>query len=145
PDAAVESPSGNKVQISELRGKITLVSFWATWCGPCQVELPTLKKLDEKYHDQGLRIVAVNVDEMNTSSEFVSHFWGKMNLPFQYVRDTSGEAMSNFGVEVLPSNFILDSGGHIAVEAHGANDWSHPTSTKLIEDLLLQLNQTAKK
>jgi thiol-disulfide isomerase/thioredoxin len=138
PNPKLKDTKGEDVVLEDLYGQVTLLTFWASWCGPCQVELPTLKKLHERFQDQGLNIVAINVDEPDISKDFLQFFWSKMTLPFDFYFDAKGAAMEDFKVELLPANFLLNKKGQVAIEAHGANDWSHPRSIKMIEDLLTQ-------
>ena len=128
--------SGQVQSLMEVRGEVTLLSFWASWCGPCQVELPTLATLYNKLKSQGLHIVAINVDESHVSFRTLVNFWNKMNLPFAFFSDFQGEAVKNFNVHSLPTHFILNQQGQITITAHGANDWSHPRNIQMIQDLL---------
>lgn len=136
PNPTIYGFSGEKFELHNLRGKVTLLTFWASWCGPCQVELPTLKTLHEKLEKKGLSIVAINVDQDDVGISYLKHFWSQMELPFDSFRDSKDLAMKDFKVDILPANYILDQHGQVAIVANGANDWSHPQNIGLIEELL---------
>ena len=100
------------------------------------MELPTLKPLHEKLGKKGLKIIAINVDEPSTKMSSIKDYWSTLELPFDPYFDMRKEMMDKFKVNVLPANFVLDKEGKVAFVANGANDWSHPRSVQLIEDLL---------
>ena len=113
PDFSLDTLDGNKVTLSELRGTVVVINFWATWCLPCREETPTLQKSYEQYKDSGVLILGVdltNQDSMNDVSAFVQEF--KLSYPILLDRDGS---VSNtlYQIKGLPSTFFVDREGII--------------------------------
>ena len=132
----IQDTSGKIKSLMDVKGDITLISFWASWCGPCRVELPTLSTLHQKLKDKGLRILAINVDNETVTQGELNRFWQTMNLPFLFFLDFEKQASKAFNVQSLPINFILNHSGEVIVTANGANDWSHPKNIQMIQSLL---------
>ena len=132
----IQDVSGKVQSLMDMRGDITLISFWASWCGPCRVELPTLSILHQKLKDKGLRILAINVDDKTVTQEELNRFWQTMNLPFPFFLDFEKQASKAFNIQSLPIHFILNHNGEVIVTANGANDWSHPRNVQMIQNLL---------
>ncbi|MBL9134981.1 MAG: TlpA family protein disulfide reductase [Verrucomicrobiales bacterium] len=122
---------GRPVDFASLRGKVVLVDFWATWCGPCVAELPNVLETYRKYHDQGLEIVGISFDSDRSALE---QFIAKKSVPWPQYFD--GEAWGNkygkmFGIRAIPTMWLLDHNGRIAErEARG------PQLSKRVEQLL---------
>jgi len=102
---------------SSLKGRVVLVSFWATWCGYCRKEMPDLEALQQKYGDKGLTVLALSVDD---SPEKVQRFW--KDNPYSFpVAMASTEVQKGFGgVEVLPTLFLVDEKGMIRKQVKGS-------------------------
>jgi len=136
PDILLTAGAGPNKKLSDFRGKVVLLSFWASWCTPCLIELPTFIDLHQKLADKGLMIVPVNVDESNQAASFVGDFWKTKKFPFPTYYDPTHHSAEAFQVDNLPSNFVLDKEGRLVASGYGANDWSSDTSAKFIEQLL---------
>ena len=134
----IQDASGKIQSLIDIKGDITLISFWASWCGPCRVELPTLSALHQRLKDKGLRILAISVDDSTVTQEELKHFWQTMNLPFSFFFDFEKQASKAFNVQSLPMHFILNHSGEVIITANGANDWSHPKNVQMIQNLLDQ-------
>jgi thiol-disulfide isomerase/thioredoxin len=87
PDFTLPTLSGETVRLSDLRGKVVLVNFWATWCVPCRTEMPTLEELYQYYKERGLEVVAVNLDALSTAG--VEAFVKEVAVTFRIVLDPS--------------------------------------------------------
>ena len=135
--ALLTDRSGQVIELSEVQGVVTLVAFWATWCGACKVELPTIAKLYEKLKNKGFKVVAVNVGE-NISKSEVDNIWISMQMPFDYYMDYNNKTSEYFGVSALPANFVLDKYNKKVLSSDGANDWSHSRYVDMISDLLIE-------
>ena len=102
---------GNPIRLSDLRGKGVWVNFWATWCPPCQQELPILRELQERYRDAGLEVVAVSVQE--TSPADVAAYAAKYQLPYTIGFDGSGDIFHRYKGYALPTHFFIGPDGVI--------------------------------
>ncbi|MDZ4676702.1 MAG: TlpA disulfide reductase family protein [Oligoflexia bacterium] len=138
PDILMVASPGNTKRLSDFKGKVVLLSFWASWCTPCLIELPTFIDLHEKLASKGLVIIPLNVDEPDTASKFVPDFWKARKFPFATFYDPTHSESEKFNIESLPSNFVLDKQGRLVAQGYGANDWGSEASVKFIEQLLTE-------
>ncbi|MDB4107640.1 AhpC/TSA family protein [Bacteroidia bacterium] len=113
PDITLKTPEGELLSLSSLRGKVVMIDFWASWCGPCRKENPNVKALYDKYHDQGFEIYAVSLDnDLNRWKGAIA----KDGLPWKHVSDLQGwksSAAKLYGVHSIPQTFLLDKEGRI--------------------------------
>jgi peroxiredoxin len=102
--------SGKPVRLRELRGKVVLVNFWASWCGPCREELPVYEKLARRYQDRGLVIVGVNIDKSaQVAREFLQA--RKLDLSFAVVNDGDHRVAASYAPPTMPSSYFIDRSG----------------------------------
>ncbi len=132
------SGGGGDKHLSDFKGKVVLVSFWASWCAPCLIELPSFIELHQKLGDKGLVIVPVNVDEDANAGTFINDFWKTKKFPFPTFFDPSHKGAEFFQVDALPSNFVIDKKGRLVAQGYGANDWSDDKSVSFIQQLLTE-------
>ena len=125
--------TGNGVRLSDFRGKIVFLNFWATWCPTCVVEMPAMEKLHRRFKDQNFAMVAVNLQE---SEAQVKSFFEKFKLSFTALLDSSGEVASGLAVSALPTTFVLDKEGRILGIALGPREWDNQASIELFEFLI---------
>jgi thiol-disulfide isomerase/thioredoxin len=105
-------------KLPELNGKVVVVDFWASWCGPCKEAFPTLKELQKKYGEKGLVIVAVSVDE---DVDDMNKFVAKQKPEFTIVRDKTTKLATRLDLASIPTTYILDRSGKVA-EVHNGFD-----------------------
>jgi thiol-disulfide isomerase/thioredoxin len=113
PEIALEDQNGNIVKLSSLKGKVVLIDFWASWCGPCRRENPHVKKVYDKYKDKGFEIFGVSLD--NNKKGWLAAI-EKDNLTWYHVSDLQGwssSAAKLYGVRGIPKTFLLDKDGNI--------------------------------
>jgi thiol-disulfide isomerase/thioredoxin len=96
--------------LPEITGKVVLVDFFASWCGPCKESFPAMDELQKKFGDKGLRIVAINVDE---KKEDMDNFLKKHPVGFTVVRDAAKKLVNEVKITTMPSSFLLDKSGKI--------------------------------
>ncbi len=118
--------SGGEVALQSFRGKVVLLNFWATWCGPCREELPELDRVQEKFRKRGLAVVAVTVDN---ELENVRSFLQKYDLKLQALWDRRKKVADAYVVEKMPSSYLIDRNGVIRFVHRGYS----PEELKRIE------------
>ena len=125
---------GMPVSLSAMRGKIVLLTFWATWCGACRGELPNLQNLYEnlKDHDD-FAVLTINIDQR---SESVLPFVRKNDYQFPVLLDADNRVSSAYNVRGIPANFIIDRKGRIIWNCEGGVDWSDPSLRQAVKKLL---------
>jgi cytochrome c biogenesis protein CcmG/thiol:disulfide interchange protein DsbE len=111
-DFELEDASGQKVKLSDLRGKVVLLNFWATWCTPCKIEIPWFVEMEREFKDQGFAVVGVSMDEDGWDA--VKPFMADMKVNYRMVLGTEEMAQLYGGVEALPTSFIIDRNGKVA-------------------------------
>ena len=117
PDFELPELDGKKLKLSDLRGKAVLLNFWATYCGPCKIEMPWFVELQKEYGPQGFQIVGVAMDDAST--EDIAKFAKEMgvNYPILLGKESVGESYG--GVNVLPTTFFLDRDGKLIAREFG--------------------------
>ncbi len=134
PDFTLPDLDGNQINLSNYRGKVVLLNFWATWCPPCRLEMPTMEKAYQKYRHKGFEVLAVSVDAGPKSA--VEHFLQELGLTFQVLLDPDMETLRTFRGFSLPTTFVIDRHGVIRSRELGYRDWTDAESTKLLQRLL---------
>ena len=129
----LKDPFGNTVRLSDYRGKIVFLNFWATWCPTCVIEMPSMEKLHRRLKDKEFVMVAINLQE---TPERVRSFFEKLELSFISLLDSSGAVGSGFAVRGLPTTFVLDKEGRIIGKALGPREWDNRASVALFEYLI---------
>lgn len=119
------------VSLSDLRGKVVYVDFWASWCAPCRESFPWMSSMADRYGSKGLVVVAVNLDK---SRELADAFLEKYPAPFTVAFDPAGKTAEAFHVEAMPMSFIVDRGGTIVYSHEGFQ----PSSAPKVEDKILE-------
>ncbi len=110
PDFSLKSFDGREVKLSDLRGKPVVLNFWASWCGPCRLELPILEKMWQIYKDDGVVFLGVNVmDIQDEARVFIDNF----GLSYTNLENPSGDIASKYGAVALPVTFFIDKEGKI--------------------------------
>ena len=129
PDFTV-SDGTTSIHLANYRGKVVLLNFWATWCEPCLVELPSLLDL---HHDQpGLAILAVSIDE---DPDTYSRFLVRRHVDLTTVRDPGQTAAKLYHSEAWPETYVIDRQGVIRRKFIGAQDWSSPEVRAYLKSL----------
>jgi thiol-disulfide isomerase/thioredoxin len=126
---------GKSFDLADLRGRVVVVNFWATWCVPCRDELPSLQRLRDRMSGKPVEVITVNYGEM---AERVRPFLEKEGLGLPVVLDTQKDAGREWGVGGLPMTFVVDAKGRGRYRAFGELDWSAGEALRLVEKLLAE-------
>jgi cytochrome c biogenesis protein CcmG/thiol:disulfide interchange protein DsbE len=140
PDFALKDADGRLVHLADYRGKVVLLDFWATWCGPCKIEIPWFQEFQRKYKDRGFEVVGVSMDDdgWKVITPFVQ--MKKINYRVVLGDDKTGDLYG--GLEALPTTFVIDRSGRIAsvhVGLAGKKDFSDAIE-KLLDDPAVPVN-----
>ena len=120
--------------LAEHQGKVVFLNFWATWCGPCKVEMPAMEALYQAFRSQGLEILAVSVDQQG--AVVTRPFKEAMGLSFPILHDSNYQVGLSYGARTLPMTYIIDRKGIIRQRVFGARDWNSEKARQLMLDLL---------
>jgi thiol-disulfide isomerase/thioredoxin len=132
PEIEYTAPEGGDQSLSQKRGRVILLNFWASWCTPCLEEMPSLKMLENHFAEQGFLVLAFNLGE---SSEVKAKLGDKpypRNLIFQFRNDS----LRPYGVEQLPISVLIDRDGRVRKVYEGARDWADVQYIREISELL---------
>lgn len=133
PDFSLNDLTGKSVHLSELRGKVVLLNFWATWCPPCQEEVPALSRLNAAMTGQGFRMLTVSIDD--GGSKAVESFFRKTGYRLPTLLDSSGTVGKMYGITGVPETFILDRHGVIRKKVVGPLTWDDPSVINYLAEL----------
>lgn len=122
------------LDLDQLRGRVVLINFWATWCKPCEDEMPSMERLYQRLSGQAFELVAISVDE---ELEPVRAFQQRLGLTFPILLDPAQETSRRYQTTGYPESFLIDREGRIATQRFiGPRDWSDPAYVALVERLL---------
>ena len=116
PDFALKSSSGANVRLSEYRGDVVMVNFWATWCGPCRQEMPLLDELYSRYERVGFSLLGVNIDD---DSRKAMNMVSELGVSFPVLFDARKEVSKLYRVEAMPVTVLIDREGTVRYVHHG--------------------------
>ena len=119
PDFTLRSMDGQNLRLGEQRGRVVMVNFWATWCGPCRQEMPHLNRLYEKYRPSGFVLFGVNVDEDTRNAAAVAT---KMGLKFPVLPDADKRVSKQYDLSAMPSTVLIDREGKVRHVHRGYRD-----------------------
>ncbi|MEK9629706.1 MAG: TlpA disulfide reductase family protein [Nitrospinota bacterium] len=134
PNFTLKNLEGKEVSLRDFRGKYVLVNFWATWCGPCKIEMPSLETLYQRFKNKNFVLLAVSNDMYGAT--IVKPFVRAHKLNFPVLLDQRLKASNLFGVVSLPTTFMIDPKGKIIGALYGAEDWATPSNILYFENLL---------
>lgn len=134
PDLAIQDLDGKPRKLSEWRGRWLLVNFWATWCGPCRIEMPAMERLYRSYSRKDFEILAVSTDPQGAA--VTRPFQQEMGFTFPILHDAEYRIGLMYGARSLPMTFMVDRQGIVRQKVPGARDWGGPDARELIQALM---------
>lgn len=132
-DFQLSNLDGDQVRLSEQRGKVVFLNFWATWCPPCLREMPEMEQLFQSFRQRPFVMWAVAMQE---DREQVAPFFKKHRLHLMALLDVDGEVSAQYRIMGLPTTYIIDCSGHTVGRAVGPRQWNDETVRRLLTKLL---------
>jgi len=133
PTFALADLSGGRHALEDLRGQVVLVNFWATWCKPCEDEMPAMERLYQQLRGQGFELLAVSVDDETAP---VEEFSGRLGLSFPILHDAAKEVSRDYQSVRYPESFLIDRDGILVERYIGPREWDAAAYVDRIERLL---------
>jgi thiol-disulfide isomerase/thioredoxin len=130
---SVPTLDGANQALITLKGKVVLLNFWATWCGPCRAEMPSMEILYQHFKSSDFVMLAVDIQE---TREEVTAFIKEMGLSFPVGLDISGRAGSLYNISAIPTSYIIDRDGYIVATVRGSINWNTPEVFSAFEKLI---------
>ncbi len=116
PDFTLKSLEGPNIKLSELRGDVVLINFWASWCGPCRQEMPLLEELNTKYAPMGFTMLGVNVEQDSTAAKSML---AELGISFPILFDDQNSVSESYDVIAMPTTIVVDRDGNVQYVHHG--------------------------
>ena len=134
-DFELRDLSGATRRLSDFKGKVVFLNFWATWCGPCRFEMPSMERLYKSLKGKGLEIVAVNLQEDRKS---VQRFVDEHGLSFPVLLDSTGRIGATYGARSIPTTYVVDRDGFVIAGTIGTREWDTEDYVRFFEKLLAE-------
>ena len=133
PDFTLPSIDGPNLRLQEQRGQVVMINFWATWCGPCRVEMPHLARLYDKYRGSGFTVLAVNIDEDPYKAASLAR---QLGMRFPVLLDKEKKVSRLYDLSTMPSTILVDREGRVRYVHRGYRDGYEETYDRQIRELL---------
>jgi peroxiredoxin len=133
PALALKDLDGRLHRLSDYRGKVVLVNFWATWCAPCRDEMPSIQELKRKLGGRPFAVLAVNLDEPESR---IRNFLAQMKVHFTVLLDPERQVARAWQARVLPASFVIGPDGRIRYSLVGEINWDHDHVVSRIAELM---------
>ena len=138
PDFTLKDVTGRKVQLADFKGKVVFLNFFATWCGPCRIEMPGMERLFQSYREKGLVVLAVDLRE---SAKTVRAFTQELKVSFPTLLDEDGSVAFMYGVRPLPTTYLIGRDGKILWRAFSSREWDNTDVRRYLAQLLAGENR----
>lgn len=132
-DFTLTGEDGHRYRLSEMRGKVVVMNFWATWCPPCREEMPSMERLWQKVKEKNIVVLGINVGE---DADTIFEFNGQYPVSFPLPMDRDGKVIASYPVRGLPTTYIIDPQGRAVRRAVGSREWDDPDIIRQLESLL---------
>jgi len=133
PDFTLRTMDGPNMRLQEQRGRVVMINFWATWCGPCRQEMPHLNRLFQKYGSSGFVLLSVNVDDDTRNAADVA---AKLGVTFPVLWDTDKKVSRLYDLATMPSTVLIDRDGKVRYVHRGYLNGFEDTYEKQVRELL---------
>lgn len=133
PDFTLHTMNGPNMRLHEQRGKVVMINFWATWCGPCRQEMPHLDRLYDKYKSSGFVLMGINVDDDTRNAAAVA---AKLGIRFPVLLDTDKQVSRLYDLSTMPSTVLVDRDGKVRYVHRGYLSGYEDTYDKQVRELL---------
>ena len=134
PDFSLENLEGRKVELKDFKGKVILLTFWATWCGPCKEDMPSMEALHQQFKGKDFVLLSISVDYAGLKP--VKEFLDKHRYTFMVLLDPKCECLDTFGVKGIPTTFLIDKKGTIVGKVVGPKNWKSKEVISLVNMLI---------
>ena len=134
PDFSLRNLKGNYESLDSFRGQVVVLNFWATWCAPCRVEMPSFEKLYRRYRSEGVAVLAVTLDK--NAGPKIKSFVDEYELSFPILLDEKGEVERLYPSMTIPFTYVIDREGRVVARVDGAKNWESNKTFEAIEYLL---------
>ena len=132
-DFTLKSRDGKNIKLSELRGQVVMINFWASWCGPCRQEMPLLEALHKKYSALGFTLLGVNVEQ---DSSKANAYLRDISVSFPILFDTKNSVSKAYKISAMPSTVMVDRDGNLRYLHHGYKPGYEKEYQKQIKSLI---------
>ncbi|HEY4743975.1 MAG TPA: TlpA disulfide reductase family protein [Desulfuromonadaceae bacterium] len=136
PEVVVNSLQGAPLKLSDLKGKVVLLNFWATWCPPCRSEIPSMMKLNAAMAGKPFQMVAISIDEGGRPA--IESFFQTSGFTLPTYIDPDNRAAKTYGITGVPETFVIDKQGVIVKKVIGPLEWDSPEVAAFLEQLMKQ-------
>jgi thiol-disulfide isomerase/thioredoxin len=134
PNFSLEDLHGKKVDLKQFKGKVVFLNFWATWCGPCKEEMPSMEALCEKFKGNPFIFLTISVDYEEKKK--VKEFIDKHRYTFPVLIDPKCFTLDLYGVKGIPTTILIDKKGNMIGRSVGPKDWNHPGIVSIVNYLI---------
>ena len=132
PALELKDLDGRAHRLADYRGRVVLINFWATWCGPCRDEMPSIQRLKEKLGGRPFTVLAVNLDEPESR---IRKFLSEMKVDFTVLLDPERKVARAWDARILPASFLIGPGGRIHYSLVGELEWDHELVVDRVREL----------
>jgi peroxiredoxin len=135
PNFTLKSSADKNVKLSELRGQVVMINFWATWCAPCRQEMPLLNRIYEQYRKSGFVLLGVNIDDKPETAKALAQ---QLGISFPVLFDTDKQVSQRYDVDAMPSTVLIDRSGKVRYIHRGYRSGYEERYTSQVRELLKQ-------
>lgn len=132
PDFVLNDLDGNQHRLSDYRGRVIIVNFWATWCPPCRAEMPSMQRAWEQLEKEGILMLGIDVGE---DEDTIFQFTASYPVEFPLLMDSDSSVINQWPVRGVPTTFVVDPKGRIVYRAIGGREWDDPSLLALVSAL----------